>query len=166
MSHASFEHPEDDESQSGSNRGRDGGHGDDFDPAGADLSLPDLLRELEGSTHGGPRQIALFESLKRIVNDSPMWAFEQIERSPSSAKSMLLMAISGLGRRVLGEVLERLSDANPSHRQNAAMILCIWATRGLLCGADRESIEAARQSTPTGGPADQMVGEALSRLRT
>jgi len=146
--------------------GDDSSAGKPYDPAGSELSMGELLREIEGSTHGGPRHAALFESLKRNVAAEPAEALDVIERSPSSARSVLLMAVSGLGRRVLGDVLARLSHPNANQRSNAAMILCIWATRGLLSGADRDAIEQARIRQPVPDQADRFVDDALGRLRT
>jgi len=139
---------------------------DRYDPSGADLSLPDLLRELEGSTHGGPRHNALYESLKRLVDQRPMAAFDKIADSPGSAHSVLLMAISGVGRRILQPMLQRLSHPSAAIRSNAAMVLCIWATRGLLSGADRPAIDQARDGLPSDDSATTILDNALSRLRT
>ncbi len=139
---------------------------DEYDPAGAGLTLAELLRELEGSTHGGPRHNALYESLKRLVDQRPMVAFDQIEHSPSSARSVLLMAVSGVGRRILESILDRMSHPSESTRRDAAMILCIWATRGLLSGADRPAIHRVRDHLPADDSATVILDNALSRLRT
>ena len=131
--------------------------------------LADLVRELEGSTHGGPRHAMLFDSLKTVVQQDPSAALNAIESLPTSARSVLLMIVSGLGRKMLPMILDRLGHANPEQRRNAAMVLCIWATRGLLYGGDREVIEAAHQvnaNSQADEPTNKFVQNALSQIRT
>jgi hypothetical protein len=131
--------------------------------------LDDLLRDLEGSTHGGPRHAMLFDSIRRVVAADPEAAFDQMDRGPSSSISVLLMTLSGLGRALLPTVLDRLSSTRPTQRQHAASILCIWATRGLLSGHDRPEIERARvqlEQQDESAPARQLVAETLRRIRT
>lgn len=136
---------------------------------GRELPLAEILRELEGSTHGGPRQAILFDSLKTRVSQNPRAALDQIESLPTSARSVLLMVISGLGRAMLPEILHRLSHRSVENRRDAAMVLCIWATRGLLFGGDRIPIEKARDEVRA-GDADattiRFVDAALGRIRT
>ena len=131
--------------------------------------LPDLVRELEGSTHGGPRHAMLFDSLKTVVQRDPTAALDAIESLPTSARSVLLMIISGMGRKMLPVVLDRLSHQDSEPRRDAAMILCIWAARGLLFGGDREAIEAARQSigaSQVDAATDRFIQNALKQIRT
>lgn len=131
--------------------------------------LADLVRQLEGSTHGGPRHAMLFDSLKTEVGRDPSAALDAIEFLPTSARSVLLMVVSGLGRRMLPEILKRLTLQAPEPRRDAAMILCIWATRGLLYGGDRESIETAYQSMTAGErdePTEKFIQNALQQIRT
>jgi len=139
------------------------------DQEGRDLPLAEILRELEGSTHGGPRHAILFDSLKTRVAREPQAALDQIESLPSSARSVLLMVISGLGRVMLPEILDRLSHPSVENRRDAAMVLCIWATRGLLFGGDRKAIEQARNVLSV-RDADattiRFIDNALGRIRT
>ena len=131
--------------------------------------LANLVRELEGSTHGGPRHAMLFDSLKTVVQRDPTAALDAIESLPTSARSVLLMIISGLGRKMLPVVLDRLSHRNPEPRRDAAMILCIWAARGLLYGGDRDAIETARRSIGGKQPdaaTDRFIQNALEQIRT
>ncbi|MEM9587795.1 MAG: hypothetical protein AAGA03_10990 [Planctomycetota bacterium] len=133
------------------------------------VSLAELAIQLEGSTHGGPRHNWVFESIKTQVSQDPEGALDQIVRLPSSARSVLLMAVSGLGRRALPLVLARLASLDHQHQREAALLLCIWATRGLLCGADRESIASARDaisSSERDPVAASILQSALARLRT
>lgn len=136
---------------------------------GRALPLSEILRELEGSTHGGPRHAILFESLKTRVAENPSGAMDQIESLPTSARSVLLMVISGLGRKMLPAILARLSGGSLENRRDAAMVLCIWATRGLLFGGDREAIEQARDcvaAEQADGPTLRFINDALGRIRT
>lgn len=137
--------------------------------AGRAMPLSEILRELEGSTHGGPRHAILFDSLKTRVAEDPVSALDQIESLPTSARSVLLMVISGFGRKMLPAILERLSGQSLESRRDAAMVLCIWATRGLLFGGDREAIEQARDSAislETDEPTLRFINDALGRIRT
>lgn len=102
-----------------------------------------VLRELEGSTHGGPRQHHLYDELRTMVENDPAMALDMIDQLPTSARSILVTAVSGLGRRVLRLVLDRLDIANIDQARDAAMILYIWAQRGLLSAHDLPAIVAA-----------------------
>ncbi|KAA1260279.1 hypothetical protein LF1_28180 [Rubripirellula obstinata] len=131
--------------------------------------LADLVRELEGSTHGGPRHAMLFDSLKTVVQHDPRAALDAIETLPTSARSVLLMIVSGLGRQMLPMILDRLSQQDPEPRRDAAMVLCIWATRGLLYGGDRDAIQTAHQASAanqTDDTTDKFVQNALQQIRT
>lgn len=132
-------------------------------------SLADLLRDLEGSTHGGPKHAMVFESIRTVVHDDPESALDQIEDLPTSANSVLIMVVSGVGRPALPMVMQRLITENQSHRNQAAMILCIWATRGLLSGWDRPSIEQASTTIAqkyNDRATVNLIEQSLSRLRT
>jgi hypothetical protein len=133
----------------------------------APQKLADLVRQLEGSTHGGPRHAMLFDSLKTEVERDPTAALDAIESLPTSARSVLLMVVSGLGRRMLPKILERLAGRGRESRRDAAMILFIWATRGLLYGGDREAIQNALQSAVEPDEStDQFIENALRQIRT
>lgn len=133
------------------------------------LALPELFRDLEGSTHGGPRHAMLFETIRDRVSRAPMAALNQLDEMPTSAKTVLLMVVSGLGRVMLPSILSRLSDSNPTRRRDAAMVLCIWGTRGLLFGGDRDAIERSRSLANGDVPdeqTDRLIDETLARIRT
>lgn len=114
---------------------------DNFDTLREDFE--DVLRQLEGSTHGGPRQHQLYETLRTMVDKDPIVALDMVGHLPTSARSILLMAVSGLGRRVLSQVRGRLGHDDLDRASDAAMILYIWSQRGLISAHDVPSIVAA-----------------------
>lgn len=130
------------------------------------VNLTELLRDIEGSTHGGPRQTMLYDSLRRIVEDDPAGALAMIAQTPTSARSVLLTAISGVGRRALPAVLSHLTGDPARHAMDAAMILVIWSRRGLLSVHDREDLQSALsrlEDVPGCQPAARMITDVLDR---
>ncbi|MEM9364707.1 MAG: hypothetical protein AAGD07_01850 [Planctomycetota bacterium] len=129
--------------------------------------LLDHCRDLEGSTHGGAKHAMVYASIRDIVAKDPDWTMASLRSMPRSAHTVLLTAFSGIGRAVLPVVLRCLASDQPEQRHDAAMVLCIWATRGYLSGADRNAIETARQGSPHREPSvESIIDSALARLRT
>lgn len=129
--------------------------------------LQDLCRDLEGSTHGGAKHSMAYQSIQDVVAMNPNEAMAILPSMPRSAHAAILTAFSGIGRSVLPIVLRYLGSDHVQPRHDAAMILCIWATRGFLSGADRDAIESARASSPQREQhTEAIIDNALARLRT
>ena len=99
-------------------------------------SLETLVRELEGSTHGGPRHFQIFDSLKRVVASDPQRAIEAMRHTPASGRAPILTALTALGRRVWPALEFAMHSSWPIDRHNGSMILYGLAVRGMVSRQD------------------------------
>ena len=131
--------------------------------AGPPRDLSDLTRQLEGSTHGGPRHSMIYESIRRCVATDPGGAIDTLADLPAGSHGPVLMAVSGLGRSALSPVWDRLDDDADTIRRAAAMVVCIWGQRGLL--NDGERADLSRRCEDEHDPATRSALAAAARRR-
>ena len=114
----------------------------DLDPATPDAaSLENLVRDLEGSTHGGPRHFQVFDSLKRVVASDPQQAIEAMRDAPASGRAPILTALTALGRRGWPALEFAMQSSQPIDRHHGSMILYGLAVRGLVSRRDEPQVQ-------------------------